>query len=608
MIIQNWLDQLCLMIPNVQVAIVVDHLDARSHQQAMACWPNKTINTDVLFKQLPLLKAQGSPVVSIAKQSPAESNKTIIEKLVIAYPLSLSNASAGAVLIEVVAKASQQSILLQMLKWGHSWLQLLLQHVDENEQNTGALQAKAPPPEHPSFIYFSIVQAVLACADHQQALMTLVNKIVTCWPFERVALGVVNGQDIEVKAISHSAHFDGRSNLIVNMSQAMAEVKDTPGGIYFSASECDELASYVGHQRLLVDSDISALISLPLQDNDQTVAVLLCEFKDKTHDNQQLASQYLAKLNILAGLLGPLIALHQRGNQSVSAHFAGRSRARLTGLQQGKFGRLPLIAGFILLLGLTGFINTDFRVATEATIEGRIQRAVVAPFDGYIDMAFARAGELIQQGEAIAQLDDQPLQLEKQGWLSKKEEYQNQYRQELVSLNHAQAQIIKAQIAQAEIQIAQVDSRLQRAKLVSPLSGVIIEGDLSRSLGAPVERGQVLFEVAPLDEYRVVLKVHEQDIAYLQKGQTGSLMLKAYPKQSIPLIVEQVAIVYEQEGDYTWYRTEASIDQDNLPSDMLLRPGMEGLGKIEVGEKSLAWLGFHRLVDWFRLWFWSWTP
>lgn len=608
MIVQNWLDQLCLMIPNVQVAIVVDHLDASTQDQAIASWPNKTISTEILLKQLPLLKAQRSPVVSITQQNSSDSNKSPVERLVIAYPLSLANASAGALLIEVAGKASQQNILLQMLKWGKSWLQLLLQHVDVNEPNTVTLQANTPATEHPSFIYFSIVQAVLSCTDHQQALMTLVNKIVTCWPFERVALGMVNGQNIEVKAISHSADFDVRSNLIVNMSQAMAEVKNTPGGIYFSASESDELASYVGHQRLLVDSDVSALISLPLQDNGQTVAVLLCEFKDETHDKQHLASQYLAKLNILAGLLGPLMALHQRGNQSVSAHFAGRSRARLTGLQQGRFGKLPLIAAFIFLLCLTGFINTDFRVATEATIEGRIQRAVVAPFDGYIDMAFARAGELIEKGEAIAQLDDQPLQLEKQGWLSKKEEYEKQYRQELVSLSHAKAQIMKAQIAQADIQIAQVNSRLQRAKLVSPLSGMIIEGDLSRSLGAPVERGQVLFEVAPLDEYRVVLKVHERDIAYLQKGQIGSLMLTAYPKQSIPLIVEQVAIVYEQQGDYTWYRTEASIDQDNLPSEMLLRPGMEGLGKIEVGEKSLAWLGFHRLVDWFRLWFWSWTP
>tara|TARA_R110001583_G_scaffold7720_2_gene37832 strand:- start:6993 stop:8792 length:1800 start_codon:yes stop_codon:yes gene_type:complete len=599
------------MIPNVQAAIVVDDLNASINDPSLASWPNnRTNNTDLFFKQLPLLKAQLSPVVSISQN--ADTNQSAIDKLIIAYPLLLENGLSGAILIEVAAKASQQTILLQMLKWGQSWLQLLLQNNEHPSTNTALITTKAVQSEHPSFIYFSIAQAMLACENHQQALMTLVNKIATCWSFDRVSIGIINGQEVEVKAISHSANFDARSNLIVTIEKAMSEVKNTAGGIYFPSSETVDLENYVTHRDLLAESHASVLISLPLQENDQTVAILVCELKDNAQENSQnspqIASQHLAKLNILAGLLGPLIALHQRGSQSVLAHFTHRSRARLTRFKQGRFGKLPLILGVLLLLFLTGVINSNYRVATEATIEGRIQRAVVAPFDGYIDMAFARAGELIEKGQVIAQLDDQPLQLEKRGWLSKKEEYQKQYRQELVSLSLSKVQIIKAQIAQADIQIAQVDSRLQRAKLVSPLSGMIIEGDLSRSLGAPVEQGQVLFEVAPLDDYRVILKIHERDIAYLQKGQTGTLMLTAYPNKAIPLIIEQVAIVYEQEGDYTWYRTEASIDQNKLPVGMLLRPGMEGLGKVEVGQKSLAWLGFHRLTDWLRLWFWSWAP
>lgn len=595
MIVQNWLEQLCLMIPNVQAAIVVDHLDASINDDAVALWPNSTINCEIFFKNLPLLKAQSSPVVTINKQIGRQTigeqgaDKTPIETLMIAYPLSPTADFSGAVILEVAAKTTQQTVLLQMLQWGQSWLQLLL-------KNTGAEAREVAQSDDSLLTYLAIVQAVLSCSNHQEALMTLVNEISRCWSFERVSLGVVNGNKIEVKALSHSAHFDARSNLVGNMRQAMAKVQNKPGGLCFPSSET------------LMGRNDDVLISLPLQQNDQTVAVLLCEFPGEAADKHQLAIQYLAELNTLAGLLGPLVILHQCAGQSIPEHIVSCSRARLAQLYQGQFGKLPLVGGLIFMLLMTGVIKSDFRVATEARLEGRIQRAVVAPFDGYVDAAFARAGEQVEEGEVIAQLDDQPLQLEKRGWLSQKEEYQKQYRQELAALSHAKARIIKAQIAQANVQIAQVDSRLQRAKLVSPLSGMIIEGDLSRSLGAPVEQGQVLFEVAPLDDYRVVLKIHERDIAYLQRGQKGSLVLTAYPDEPIPLTVEQVAVVYEQEGDYTWYRTEASIPIALLPSAMLLRPGMEGLGKIEVGQKSYAWIGLHRLIDWLRLWFWSWTP
>ena len=67
--------------------------------------------------------------------------------------------------------------------------------------------------------------------------------------------------------------------------------------------------------------------------------------------------------------------------------------------------------------------------------------------------------------------------------------------------------------AGAQAQLALIDEQLGRTRVAAPFDGVVVTGDLSQSLGAPVERGQVLFEVAPLDAYRVVLQVDERDIA-----------------------------------------------------------------------------------------------
>jgi hypothetical protein len=35
---------------------------------------------------------------------------------------------------------------------------------------------------------------------------------------------------------------------------------------------------------------------------------------------------------------------------------------------------------------------------------------------------------------------------------------------------------------------------------------------------------------------------------------------------------------------------------------------MEGIGKIEIGRRNLAWIMTHSLVDWLRVWGWQWLP
>jgi hypothetical protein len=39
-----------------------------------------------------------------------------------------------------------------------------------------------------------------------------------------------------------------------------------------------------------------------------------------------------------------------------------------------------------------------------------------------------------------------------------------------------------------------------------------------------------------------------------------------------------------------------------------IRPGMEGVGKIGVGNRKLIWIWTHSLVDWFRFWLWKELP
>ena len=81
---------------------------------------------------------------------------------------------------------------------------------------------------------------------------------------------------------------------------------------------------------------------------------------------------------------------------------------------------------------------------------------------------------------------------------------------------------------------------LERAQLRAPFESLVVSGDLSQSIGAPVERGKVLFEVAPLDAYRVILEVDERDIAEVADGQEGHLVLSAFPNEPLPFTVHSL--------------------------------------------------------------------
>ena len=77
-----------------------------------------------------------------------------------------------------------------------------------------------------------------------------------------------------------------------------------------------------------------------------------------------------------------------------------------------------------------------------------------------------------------------------------------------------------------------------------------------------------------------------------------------HPGKPLPLVVERVTPVATADDGRNFFRVEARLEGPT-PA---LRPGMEGVAKIEVGERRLIWIWTHSLVDWLRLWIWTWLP
>ncbi|UTW12752.1 efflux RND transporter periplasmic adaptor subunit [Marinobacterium rhizophilum] len=263
--------------------------------------------------------------------------------------------------------------------------------------------------------------------------------------------------------------------------------------------------------------------------------------------------------------------------------------------------RLALAA---LLLVAIGAIPLEYRLSTAATLEGEEQHAVVAPFDGFVGEVHFRAGDQVEQGAAIMQLDTRDLVLAAQKLEAEIDEFQQQYRKDLAGRELAGALVWRERLQQSQIQLQRVQEQVQRAVISAPFAGHLISGNLNYKLNAPVKQGDVLYEISSLQGYRILLEVAESDIRFLAPGQRGALQLRALPQQNIGIVVTRILPVPVRAQNLQSYLAEATLDADVDG----LQPGMEGVAKVAVGKSPLAWITFHHLVDWLRVQWWLWTP
>jgi multidrug resistance efflux pump len=304
-------------------------------------------------------------------------------------------------------------------------------------------------------------------------------------------------------------------------------------------------------------------------------------------------------------LIGPVLEIRRQEERPIPAKIFQAIQTWLGKLFGPRHLPLKSITAFSLIaLVWLSLASGMMRISSTSALEAEVCRVVVAPQDGHIAEAPARAGALVRAGDLLATMDDRDLQLELRKWQSQRAQLLKEYRKALASFDRAEVAILKAKRTQAEAQIKLVEQKLERTVLVAPFPGLIIKGDLSQAMGSPVERGEILFEVAQTDAYRVVLKIDDRDIGLISHGQHGKMKLSGLPDQLIDIEVKQITPISTSEDGRNYFRVEAVMDSY---SD-LMRPGMEGVAKIEVGKEKLLWIWSRRLVGWMQLFVWNRLP
>jgi multidrug resistance efflux pump len=583
----SWLAILCSQIGTTDAAVLL--LGKDGDFAPTAFWPDPARDVRYLTAaaQRALTERRG---VVLAPDGSLQVGRD--SHAFIGYPIEIGGVLHGAVVLDL-APAPDRDLqrALRLLHWGTAPL------LDRLRQRS---MAEHEAKHARTGLVMDLLATALATRRLKAACTAVTAELARRLDCARVSIGLDHDKWVEVQAISDTAVFDPKMALVRHIAAAMEEMLDLDAMVVFPPQAAGD-GGAASHAELARAFNSAAICTVPLLQDGQAVGAITLE-----RDTGAPFGPADAELCQIAGtLLGPVLALKREAERGLWQRLRERARDGAVMLFGPRHPGAKLIAACLVAAVVAlSLVTGTYRITAHAVLEGAVERAAVAPFDGHIAESFVRAGDLVHAGQVLARLDDRDLVLERGKLISEREQTDRKNRQALAMQDRAAMVIGAAQSRQLDAQIALLDDKLARVTLKAPFDGIVVSGDLSQLLGAPVETGKILFQVAPLDDYRVVLQADERDIADLHKGQHGELSLSGLPFQHLVFQVKQITPVATVQDGRNFFRVEAQLD--TAPDQ--IRPGMEGVAKVDVGSRKLIWIWTHSLVDWVRNWAWRDLP
>ena len=573
----RWLIWQCKMIADVITGCVYS-----PSGQPLALQPTAGIGTERL-EQAALEAQRTDRAVISTEVNFGSSNGRLGD--IIATPIKEGETTLAIVALLMTPRPqSRQNVVLQLLQWGGFWLESLSQISDGIQQEASSFTQ-------------TVLGAVLKHSNSKKACMEIASQLAIRLGCDRVTIGMRRGVVVRTECISHLASFDPRTQLIRRLEAAMEESLDQELMICQPTAAGAE-SGIDQANRDLASIHNCAVLTAPLQGQHKCYGAIVFERDSR----KPFDADTIAWCQSVLSALSPVIELKRFEERSLTLKTRDAARSSLSDLfgpSHLKLKLTSLAVGATLLL--SSIVNGDYQVSAPASIEGAISQVVAAPIAGFVKSSNVRAGDMVSKGQLLATLDDRALQLELKKWQGEENKIKKAYQEALAKRARTELSILRAKADQIDAELALVRERINRTDLRAPYAGYVASGDLSQSLGAPVEIGDVLFEVAPLEEYRTVIEIDERDMAGITENQIGEVVIAAIPGDPIPFKIEQIVPVAISGEGNSFFRVEATFDN----TSPLLRPGMEGVARIEMGERKLLWIWTHKLVDRIRLWLWS---
>jgi len=434
-------------------------------------------------------------------------------------------------------------------------------------------------------------------AHFDKAALAVCNEVASQLDATRVTLGWKEKDFVKLVAASHGGRVRNDTELAGALSRAMDEALLQERELSYPAD--DEPGINEQHAAYSRVRGGCRLLSIPLRQRDRGYGVLTIE---AAADREPLSQTQLDALRVTLDLVTPhLEELHRRVGwigsrvwRSVRRWAGGLIGYRHTGW---KLAGIVLLGAFLLSL----VIHLDHVVKAPFILKTTASAQLTAPFAGYIETVYHQVGDVVAEGEALVALDQRELLVQRAEYEAERDRNFNEARRFEAEGDLSQMRLAQLAAQQAEARLKVVEFRLSRAVLRAPFDGIVVEGDLNERLASPTQVGETLLHLVQLEGLYAELQIDERDINYIHPAMDGRLAFTSRPDTRFAVRLEQYEPVAVVEETGTIFRVRVFLVYEAAE---WWRPGMSGICRVEVGRRSIAWILFHRTVEWFRLRFW----
>ena len=409
-------------------------------------------------------------------------------------------------------------------------------------------------------------------------------------------LGLARGGEVRLSAISGVGRFDAHGPSTLALQAAMGEALAGTGPMEYPAPEGQAQAGtgveQAAHRELVRLLEVERVISLPLFRSDGRPLAVLTFLWDARHP---FRPQNRELLEASAPYLQAQVSVLRRADPAGPRRWLLQGW-RALGPRQRLIVRIAIGAAVLLL-----FCPFPQHIRVPCRVEPLSKRVVSSPYDGILQEARDEPGQFVKEGDVLAVMDDKELRFKEAELQAARDRALTQRDKSLADPNadYAASRINELEAQEHQLDLDVVEYQIGHLEIRSPVDGVLLAGDLKRAAGVTVTKGQVLFEVAPLDALVAEMEIPDTDIAGVREGMEVSVRLEAVSGTTWTSRVTKVhpqSEIREGENVFT-AQAELPPGEDNG----LLRPGMKGKAVIVGDRRPLIWLLTHRIWETVRL-------
>lgn len=431
-------------------------------------------------------------------------------------------------------------------------------------------------------VVLELIAKISSTDTRREACTVIANELKHHFDCDCVAVGLKTptATGCELFAVSSMANFDNESRTTITFKNAFDEAIMRGETTVFPSQNNHRLGATLAHKKLQTHMRVPAAVTVNLR-NDSDVIVGAVTFLGRHELIRQPATFNL--IQALEHPVGSSLDLVRSAEGGLIRRVARR-------INNAKEKHLPRVIGGAVGIGLLSMlIPMPYGIHCQCVAEPVVRSFSVAPYDGLLETTFAEPGMIVKKGDLLAKMDGRAISYEIAGVTADRQRAARKHDQLLANENVSEAigSGLERDALQNKLELLEFKQR--NLDIVSPVDGIVLSGSVDKRENYPVQLGDTLYEVAPLETLKVELSIPSDEVMHVADGQNVRLRFDGFGTTRHAATINRVRPSSTLRDDQNVFIAEVVMDNE----DFEIRPGMSGNAKVYGRWRTLGWSLFH---------------